>query len=321
MSLAFPGFVFPHGLGFISLFALIPVFMVIRNTTWPWVGFYGFLYGFLFYIFFNWWLAAFHPGAIIIAPFIKGMEMVLLFLALKASDRFFGRKAYVVQALIWVAYAYLAESWFAGYPYGTICYALYKYRPMIQIADITGIAGIIFLQVLPQAFLGSWLIDKVRGESEPFLKCLRNNVIELTVYAAIAVASLVYGFIKTSEWDDKEPDRYWKVAAVQHNHDSWKGGVTTYRKNFNNLRRYTLQAMTEEPDIVIWSETAFVPSIDWNTEFSYEGNQEMRKLVKEFVDFGNELGTPLLTGNADGEAKVPGGPAVLDDRNHPGPEK
>jgi hypothetical protein len=47
-SLAFPGFVTEKGIGFIAFFALIPVFMVIRHTTWPWVGLYGFIFGFRF---------------------------------------------------------------------------------------------------------------------------------------------------------------------------------------------------------------------------------------------------------------------------------
>ena len=174
-SLAFPGFVFPEGLGFISLFVLIPVFAVIRNTSWALIAPYGFFYGFMCFIFFNYWLSTFHPLAILIVPIIKGGEMLFLFPALKAADTFFRKRSYVLQAIIWVAYAYLSEGWFAGYPYGTICYALYSYLPMIQIAEITGIWGIIFLQVLPQAYLGNYLIDRIKGESEPFKVYLKSN--------------------------------------------------------------------------------------------------------------------------------------------------
>ena len=312
-SLAFPGFVFPEGLGFISLFVLIPVFAVIRNTSWALIAPYGFFYGFMCFIFFNYWLSTFHPLAILIVPIIKGGEMLFLFPALKAADTFFRKRSYVLQAIIWVAYAYLSEGWFAGYPYGTICYALYSYLPMIQIAEITGIWGIIFLQVLPQAYLGNYLIDRIKGESEPFKVYLKSNWIILACYGVLVVASLTYGFVKVAQWKNAEPDRIWRVAAVQHNHDSWEGGLTTYTKNFNNLKRYTLEAINDDPDIVIWSETAFVPSIDWNMLYDYEGNHEMRKLVQQFLEFAESLPVPLLTGNADGEPIYPEEGPLLED--------
>jgi apolipoprotein N-acyltransferase len=44
-----------------------------------------------------------------------------------------------VQSVLWVAYSYLSQSWFAGYPYGTISSAAYEFLPFIQIAEFSGI--------------------------------------------------------------------------------------------------------------------------------------------------------------------------------------
>ena len=63
--------------------ALMPVFMVIKNTTWKCVWFHGFIFGLVYYFFFNYWLKGFHSLAIVIAPVIKGGEMCLLFQAQK----------------------------------------------------------------------------------------------------------------------------------------------------------------------------------------------------------------------------------------------
>ena len=135
-SLAYPSFLSKKGFGFLSFIALIPVFAVIRNTSWKLVGVYGFLFGFVYYSIFNYWLTSFHPFAILIVTIIKGAEMIILFLALKAADRWTGgilqgRLVHVFQAIIWVAYAYISQGWFAGYPYGTIAYALYDYQILI----------------------------------------------------------------------------------------------------------------------------------------------------------------------------------------------
>ena len=302
-SIAFPGFMVPDGLGFVAFFALIPVFAVIRHTSWKHVWWFGFVFDFTFFLFFTYWLKSFHALAIVLIPVIKGLEMMLCFVALKAADSFFKRFGFIVQAIIWVAYAYLSESWFAGFSYGNIAYAFYRYTPFVQIADITGIWGIVFLAVLPQPFLGRYLCDMVRGTAPRFRSYIRKNAVFVALYAVLLAADLIYGGVKTHEWRVKEPDRVWDVVAVQHNHDSWKGGYMTYLHNFNNLRRYTLEALAEtDPDIVIWSETAFVPSVAWHTKYSTEGSgyEVTAALVDDFVSFGENLDVPLLTGNPEG---------------------
>lgn len=314
--MAFPGFMIPEGLGFLAFVALIPVFAVIRHTSWKHVWWMGFLFGFLFFIFFAYWLKSFHALAIILIPVIKGFEMMLCFVALKAADSFFKRFGYIVQAVIWTAYAYLAESWFAGLAYGNIAYAFYQYTPLVQIADITGVWGIVFLAILPQPFIGRWLSDLFSSKAPRFCTYIIKNIAFVIVYVLLMAATLIYGFVKASEWQNKEPDRIWDVVAVQHNHDSWKGGYMTYLRNFNNLRLYTTEALAAtDPDIVIWSETAFVPSVAWHTAYSTEGSgyETTAALVDEFVSFGENLGVPLLTGNPEGVIADPSLPPILED--------
>lgn len=305
LSAAFPGFISAKGLGFLALLALIPVFAVIKNAPLGACAGYGFFFGFVFYLFFNYWLATFHALAIILVPFIKASEMVLLFLALKLCSRYLGRADYLGQAVCWVAYAYLSQSWFAGYPYGTIAYALYNYRVLVQIADFSGIWLIIFLMVLPQALVGSWLRDAYNDRfTLSILPYLKARLVPVALWGAAVLFALVYGIIRLSQWSAAEPDIIWRVAVVQHNADSWKGGYTTYKRNFNNLRKMTYEALLENPDIVIWSETAFVPSVAWHTNYpSADDYYDTAGLVEEFVEFGKSLPVPLLTGNPEGVLK------------------
>ena len=305
-SFAFPGFLSDTGFGAIAFFALIPLFSIIRYTTWKAIPFYGFLFGFAFYTCFNYWLTTFHPLAILLVPIIKGGEMVMLFIALKAADRWFKRYGFAVQALIWVAYAYLSQSWFAGYPYGTIAYAAYQFLPFIQIAEFSGIWGITFVMILPQAFVGRYVADQVIGRKSPFIQVLKSYLPIVIGYAALLVFVFTFGFITYSKWQKEEPDLTWRVATIQHSADSWKGGYETYKRNFNNLRSMSLQALQADPDMILWSETAFVPSVHWHT--TYKTDEITATLVDEFVDFGKSLPVPLLTGNPEG---------VLDDEQLP----
>lgn len=310
-SFAFPGFLSDKGFGIIAFFILIPLFAVIRNTSWIATPIYGFLFGFTFYTAFNYWLSTFHPLAILIVPIIKGGEMIVLFLALKAADRLFKRHGYLVQTVIWVAYTYLGQSWFAGYPYGTIAYAAYEYLPLIQIAEFSGIWGLNFLMILPQALAGRYVASQFFGTKRSFKEFLACYRVTWIIYAALMIATLIYGFIALETWKEREPDEIWRVATVQHSADSWKGGYETYKRNFNTLRTLSLQALREEPDMIIWSETAFVPSVYWHT--TYKTDEATAKLVDEFVDFGKSLPVPLLTGNPEGMVKDESLPPLLPD--------
>lgn len=306
LAAAFPGFVSKNGLGLLALVALVPVFAVIRNAPFGACLGYGFFFGFVFYLLFNYWLATFHALAIILVPFIKASEMLVLFAALKLADRWLGRAAWLAQAVVWVAYAYLSQSWFAGYPYGTIAYALYRWRVLIQIADFSGIWLITFLMVAPQALLGGRLRDAWRGRIDwkALGVSLRKELVPLAIYAAAIAAVVVYGIVRLSSWNGREADIKWRIAAIQHNADSWKGGYKTYKKNFNNLRKMTYEALLEKPDMVIWSETAFVPSVAWHTNYpNADDYYDTAGLVDEFVAFGESLPVPLLTGNPEGVLK------------------
>ena len=317
LAASFPGFLTDDGIAPLVFVALIPVFMVIRNTTWRCVWFHGFLFGLVYYFFFNYWLKGFHALAIVIAPVIKGGEMLLLFLALKAIDEAFPKKGYILKGAVWAAYAYLAENWFAGYPYGNIVYALYPYPVLYQIADITGIWGIICLVVFPQAAAADYLYPWVMGKKESFRLWLKSNLIPLIIWALLSVASIIYGIFSLAYWEDRTPSSTMRVACVQHNHDSWKGGYNTYRSNFNNLKRYTTESLVTDPDLVIWSETAFVPSVAWHTTYDAEGTvwEDIHDLTLDFVEYAESIGVPLLTGNPKSVIADPSLPPYDEDGN------
>ena len=317
LAASFPGFLTDDGIAPLVFVALIPVFMVIRNTTWRCVWFHGFLFGLVYYFFFNYWLKGFHALAIVIAPVIKGGEMLLLFLALKAIDEAFPKKGYILKGAVWAAYAYLAENWFAGYPYGNIVYALYPYPVLYQIADITGIWGIICLMVFPQAAAADYLYPWVMGKRGSFRLWLKSNLIPLIIWALLSVASIIYGIFSLAYWEDRTPSSTMRVACVQHNHDSWKGGYNTYRSNFNNLKRYTTESLVTDPDLVIWSETAFVPSVAWHTTYDAKGTvwEDIHDLTIDFVEYAESIGVPLLTGNPKSVIADPSLPPYDEDGN------
>lgn len=290
-SLAFPSKYIENGVPFLAFFYLIPVFYVIWRSKWSTVWLYGAFYGFLFYLFYNYWLETFHPLAILIAPILECMQYALLFMCIKLSKTLLKRHYSLLATLLYSAYLYLTQQGFLAYPYGNIASALYSYTSLIQIVSVTGIWGLDLIVVLPQVIVSECLYEKE----------WRRNKWDLLISLLILASTWIGGSFVKKKWENKESDRVMRIAAIQHSADTWQGGYRTYKENFENLKMLTMEAMEKSPDMVVWSETAFVPSVAWHS--AYPNNVATSKLCNDFVSFGSNLGVPLVTGNPEGVIK------------------
>ncbi|MFA6688458.1 MAG: apolipoprotein N-acyltransferase [Sphaerochaetaceae bacterium] len=303
-SLAFPNPVSEKGWSYLAFISLVPMFFVVDKASWKSIWLDGFVYGFVFYLVYNYWLKTFHPLAILIAPILESLQYLLLLPLLKAANSLYRRRGYLAQTVCYVGYLYLTQQGFLGYPYGNISAALWNRPLLIQTASIFGIWGICLMLVLPQTFVAQRLAKRQDGQ----LRTFRTDGI---VYGTLALACLAFGAVTLHWYDTAEPERTMRIATVQHSADSWKGGYATYERNFETLSSLTLEAMEESPDMVVWSETAFVPSVAWHT--AYPSNAMASKLCDRFVDFGKGLSVPLVTGNPEGLIKDETIPAILPD--------
>jgi apolipoprotein N-acyltransferase len=98
-------------------------------------------------------------------------------------------------------------------------------------------------------------------------------------------------------------------VLVQQNSDPRK---SDYAESFAALRRLTEEALSHEtgsPDLVVWSETAFVPNIRRWSGVAPE-DHPYAALTRELLVWQKSLGAWLLTGNDDYEL----GPAGEADR-------
>jgi len=306
-SLSFPSFLDAEGYAPLAFISLIPVFILVHRSSWKLIVPYGFLYGFITYAIFNYWLSTFHPLAILIVPTIYAVYFLLVFPLLKLSDSLFPRYGYLVQILVWLGYEFLRTKGFLGYPYGNIGYSQYQFLPFIQISAITGFWGVSALVVFPSAYLG----NAVRSRFVDLKGFFLQHRIDAVLYGIIFISVLIFGLTVQRDYDQY---RQWKVALVQHNADTWKGGLRTFRRNLQTLKSLSEEALNEGPEIVIWSETAFVPGVDWHSR--YRTDPERYALVKDFKDFMSDQEVPFLTGNDDGQLENPNLPPVLEDGSY-----
>lgn len=300
-ALAHPSLVTRWGVGPVAFVALAPVFLVLRRAGWLRVVLYGVLYGYASYALYNYWLATFHPLAIIIVPVVYMGYLLLLFLLLKLADQLFPRYGYLVQVLIWVGYEYVKSLGFLGYSYGILGYTQYLWTDFIQIAGVTGVWGVSLLVIAPSALLARWALEALEAGSAPWRRALLARVwvrhrIPLLCLALLLAANLVYGATARADY---QAVRQWRVALIQQNIDPWRGGFYAYERSLDILLRLSDAALREDPDIVIWSETSFVPGIDWHTR--HRTDSRRFTLVQRLRAYLDRQSVPFVVGNDDGQ--------------------
>jgi len=129
-----------------------------------------------------------------------------------------------------------------------------------------------------------------------FTEFFNKEKIAVCAWAAVLVLTLIFGFASKINYKDAP---HAKLALIQHNTDPWRGGLEQYRKNYDVLKRLSDEAVSAHPDLdlVVWSETAFVPRIYWHT--TYRDDPPYWNLVRELIDYLASQDIPFLIGNDD----------------------
>jgi apolipoprotein N-acyltransferase len=289
---SFPNLLVRDGLPVLAWVAFVPVFWLTRRVRIGPAILWGALYGYIAYGLFNYWLGNFHPLAGMIVGIIYSVYLAALFPLMTLSSRLFKRRGYIVQFLLWMGYEYLRTKGFLGYAYGISGYTQWNQVPLIQIADIFGVWGVSALVVFPSAWLAAALHHGKMG-IKAFARAER---LPAFIWVAAMAATLAYGQLARIDYTEAPLKR---IALIQHNTDPWKGELQAYARNLRILRGLSLEALALEPkpDLVVWSETAFVPRIHWHS--TYRENHDYYQLVKELLDFMAVQDVPFVVGNDD----------------------
>ena len=291
-ALSFPNLLTMWGFYPLAYIALVPLFVVVHRAGWIGIFLYGFFAGFVSYVFLNYWLVAFHPLTIFIVPGIYAIYFLILLPVMKLADSWFPRYGYLVQLLLWMGFEYLRTLGFLGYSYGIMGYSQYLFLPLVRLSALTGVWGVSMLVVFPSTFLGNALRNGFHGAPE----FLRKHRIDAIVFVVIFAGAVVYGLASRVDYSKS---REWRVALVQQDVDPWRGGLPTYRESLVRSIRQSERALKEHPEIVIWSETSFVPAIDYHMR--YRDDPESDTVVQDLLSFMAKQPVPYVIGNDDGE--------------------
>lgn len=289
-SLSFPSFLNQWGIAPLAFIAMIPVFIVVHRAGYIKTIIYGAFFGYLSYSIFNYWLATFDPVSFVIVPLIYASYFIVVFPLLKLADTLFPRKGYILQIFIWLAYEFLRTKGFLGYSYGVIGYTQYNYLSLIGISDITGVAGVSFIVIYPSVLLGNALKDGFSSFKMNYRIWIKPAVTWLVLFSIFNI----YGVLAKVDYSDSP---LWRTALIQHNVNSWRSGIDVFEEALDKLISISEDALKEEPDTVIWSETAFVPSI--NYYMKTRSDRRRVELIQELYAYIDRSNTSLILGNND----------------------
>lgn len=302
-ALGFPSFIADWGWAPAAWISLIPVVLLVRRISWWASPLWGAAYGYITYALFNFWLATFNPVSFVLVPTIYAGWFFILFPILLLVDRSFSRYGWLAQWLVWAAFEGVRTKGFLGYSYGIIGYTQYGWRSLISIVDIFGVMGVSLLVAFPSFLIGGWLLDvgflhpksgfsPLQGWKKPS----RRWVIPGTAFLVSILAANIYGLVSRVDYRESP---IWRPALIQHNVNTWLTGIDAWRIALKALIEESQSALEKEPDAIVWSETSFVPSIEWHLK--YRKDRMKVDLINKLRNFLDGQDIPILIGNNDGE--------------------
>lgn len=285
LTLGIPNEFFHLGSSLFGLFALVPLYLAIREA--PSNRRAGLLTGgffFLVHVMSSFWLAYFKDFAI----FTLGASAVAYLLlgipvgwALRYSFRFPPSLRPFLFAAVWTLWEWVKSIGFLAYPWGTLVMTSRSLVPVIQIADLTGTWGIGFLLCLFSASVAEVLASRN----------IREQRKSLYTVAILFLAATIYGTIRIANPPD--PQTAVDMILVQNNTDPWeRGGLRTNLLKSQNLTRNRIPDPENPPDIVVWSESILTRSYHENRDL-----YDAIPLEDPFTRFLADINAPLLVGS------------------------
>jgi apolipoprotein N-acyltransferase len=287
---AFPSFLRTAGLPVLGWVCLVPLMICLEEVPLRRGIWYGTLSGVLQTMISNYWLGTFNLFSLQFVTVVTAVEYLPFMAAALLVHRWAGPLKFLVLGAAWTGFDWVRSMGFLGYPWGMLGTSQYSVTPLIQAASLTGVWGITFLLVLANSVIAHYTraaMFRERPRAAPG--------VVLGAGLAFCLAWAGVGAITDAGPSRGAPPRSVRLALVQQNADPRKDD---YSATFDTLRRLTDEARAQKPDLVAWSETAFVPNIRrWSREDPKQ--YPLAALVRDFLAYQERMGTWLLTGNDD----------------------
>lgn len=270
IALSFPTVLFGWhlpNLGFLAWFGLVPLFLLIHDATPRKAFLYGFFTAAIFYTISYYWIyVALHDYGNLSPPVSLFVLLLLSFsMALYAGAACLLAKWFASKTdrkiLIWLPCFWTLLEWarnytpFGGFPWSNLAMSQSAYWPLIQIADLTGVYGVIFFMVWVNVWFAE-LILKIRGRDIPLFQS-KTVVTLLFIFFVLG-----YGFFRNGSLKQevlKAP--LLKVGLIQPNipqNEKWEEALLSKQKE---IFQESVQSLEDHVDLIVWPESSFFKTL------------------------------------------------------------
>ncbi len=274
--------------------ALVPFLVFLYDSDKHTAFRAGFLLGIIYFFGTIYWI--YHSinkyGSIPLVPSLFIVMLLCLYLSLYPALFAYlysscTRKAVIpatfVAPVLWTALEFLRSYALSGFPWSSLGYSQYKFLPLIQVADLTGVYGISFLIVAVNGALTDILLSKRRQVDKPLASLL-------PIYSSYAVLGLAlvltfaYGFYRLYQ---TRPGHAVRISVVQGDIEQDKKWDPAYQQEvMTAYRDLSVAAAQTKPDMIVWPETSL--------PFFFRKNKE---LTDSLTSFQKQLNSYLLFGS------------------------
>jgi apolipoprotein N-acyltransferase len=208
------------------------------------------------------------------------------------------------------AFEFIRGNFLTGFPFFFLAHTQYRYLPIVQVADVTGVYGITFLIALVNGCLADIILECGVGNTESGTSGRRRILISCAVAVALVAAALGYGWCRMRAL---RPEPGPKVALVQGNVPQDLKDTPSLADQLKFLQRHvelSRAAIGRQAALVIWSETIFPPpmNVAFDEEFverlAARPDEDAREYAnfltqcrKELIGIARALDTYMLVGS------------------------
>jgi len=291
------------GLDWLAWVALVPLFAAIANLSVKKSFRIGFIAGLIHYLSLLYWVVpvmrtyGYLPLYLSIAILFLFAAVLALFPAVfSAAAAAIGRtpaRCLITMPLLWIAVEYIRTHIFTGFPWALLGYSQYLRLHIIQMADLFGVYGVSFLIVLGNTafFLVLSPITRQARQNKPI--SIRLRAAGVIFFVAGLLFTWAYGSwrIKTTDVLAAASPSV-RLAVVQGNVDQavkWNPAFQDATVKTHN--RLSLSAKSENPDLIVWPESATPFYLFYNKEPTRKVLEGIQKIDTDFL-----IGSPSFAG-------------------------
>lgn len=260
--------------GWLAWFALIPLYLSIRKkrTKWPFMK--GFCFGAGYFMTALYWItiALYRYGNIPLIAAIGALIVLVCVLALfpaliTYSSVWIHRRGgpiFWAFPLSWVSFEFLRNYFpFQGFPWANITYSQRDFLTFIQMLDVVGIYGILFLIVLINVSLGELIYfvlrEVVDQEEVVGHKRWGSPWIAISLACLLCIIAYGYGVYRLKDVQSHiEKQKLFPIALIQGNvaqDEKWlEDNVDSIISRYIYLSE---EAQKQHPALMIWPESSF----------------------------------------------------------------